>query len=119
MGIYEQIKDCANLIQKADNIELYRQILDIQKESLDLIEENRGLKNKVKELEEKLKEKENVVYLEDAYYLKKDNGEFDGPYCRVCWDKDKKLIRMSKGDYSIGEASCNICHFIARTILKE
>ncbi len=29
MGLYESIKDVANLVQKADNIGLYKQLLDL------------------------------------------------------------------------------------------
>ncbi len=29
MGVYEAVKDALNMIQKSDNIELYRMLLDI------------------------------------------------------------------------------------------
>ena len=52
LGLYDSVKEVAGIIQKADNIELYSKILDVQKEAIDLIEENRKLKNKICELEE-------------------------------------------------------------------
>ena len=43
MGLYEGLKDVANIVQKADNIDLYRQLLDLSAQALDL-------QNKVSEL---------------------------------------------------------------------
>lgn len=117
MGLYNNLKEVAEVVQKADNIDLYRKILDIQKESLDLLDENRQLKDEVYKLRKKLDIENNVVYLQDAYYVNK-HGDFDGPYCRVCWDKEKKLIRMSIGNYIYGEAACMVCNFVAKSIVK-
>ena len=36
MGLYESIKDVANLVQKADNIQLYRQLIDLSAEALEM-----------------------------------------------------------------------------------
>ena len=119
LGLYDSVKEVAGIIQKADNIELYSKILDVQKEAIDLIEENRKLKNKICELEETMNLKKSVRYIEDAYYIEKEDGTFDGPFCRVCWDTTGKLVRMSKGIYIGGEAACKVCNFIAKTIIKE
>ena len=39
MSLYEGIKDVASVLQKADNIELYKQLLDLGKEALSLQQE--------------------------------------------------------------------------------
>ena len=36
MGLYEGIKDIAKIIQKADNVELYRQVLDLEAQALEM-----------------------------------------------------------------------------------
>ena len=36
MSFYDAIKDAVNLAQKADNVELYRQLLDLSAQALDL-----------------------------------------------------------------------------------
>lgn len=41
MGIYDAFKDALNVAQKADNIELYRQLLDLSAQVLDLQAEMR------------------------------------------------------------------------------
>jgi hypothetical protein len=112
MGIYETIKDALNIIQKTDNIELYRSILDIQKECMDLVEENRSLKARIRKLEDEKINNDKLEVKGHCYYLKKDDGELDGPFCTTCWDKDRKLIRMhvSNGN-GYDMASCHACDF--------
>ncbi len=67
MGLYDGIKDLAKVVQQADNIELYRQLLDLGKQALDLQaevlqlqEENAKLK-KLRELEELIERHEEPV----------------------------------------------------------
>ena len=36
MGLYEGIKDVAKVVQQADNIELYRQLVDLSAQALDM-----------------------------------------------------------------------------------
>lgn len=36
MGLYEGIKDVAKVVQQADNIELYKKLLDLSSEALDM-----------------------------------------------------------------------------------
>lgn len=93
MGIYEAIKDAANIASKADNIELYRLLIDVQKESLDLLEENRQLKLKIAELEDNKGIDESLIYNNNSYFLK-DDTRYIEPYCTRCWDADRKLIRL-------------------------
>ena len=44
MGIYDAFKDALNVAQKADNVELYRKLLDLSAQALDLQAENARLK---------------------------------------------------------------------------
>ena len=60
MGLYEGIKDVAKIMQQADNIELYRQLLDLCEQALEmqnkinqLSSENAELKKK-QDLEERI-----------------------------------------------------------------
>jgi len=36
MGLYEGIKDVAKIVQQADNIDLYRQLIDLSSQALDM-----------------------------------------------------------------------------------
>ena len=44
MAFYDAFKDAIALAQKADNIELYKQLLDLSAQALDLQAENAKLK---------------------------------------------------------------------------
>jgi hypothetical protein len=105
MGVYEAVKDALNMIQKSDNIELYRMLLDIQKESLELLEDNRVLKQRIRELEND-KSLEDDLEVKSNCYFKKSTG--DGPFCITCWDKDRKLVRMYLTD---DYAYCHPCKY--------
>ena len=59
MGLYDAMKDAINLAQKADNIELYRQLLDLSAQALELQAEVARLKEENAELR-KLAEKQNA-----------------------------------------------------------
>ena len=50
MGIYDAFKDALNVAQKADNVELYRKLLDLSAQALDLQAENARLKEENTEL---------------------------------------------------------------------
>ena len=50
MGFYDAFKDALSVAQKADNVELYRQLLDLSAQALDLQEENVRLKSENAEL---------------------------------------------------------------------
>ena len=50
MGIYDAFKDALNVAQKADNVELYRKLLDLSAQALDLQAENARLKEENAEL---------------------------------------------------------------------
>lgn len=111
MGFLDNIKDVVSVVQKADNIDLYKKLLDLQKDAMDLEQENYKLKQKIKELEETKHIGESLQYKGHNYYIEK-NGTLDGPYCSVCWDKDKKLIRMHiSNGMGYDKATCHVCEF--------
>ncbi len=100
MGLYEGIKDVAKIVQKADNVELYRQLIDLSAQALDmqatinkLTEENAELKKR-QDLEERI-ERHQELYIT----LKGDENNIF--YCSHCWDSDRKLIQTHKyhGEY--------------------
>jgi len=44
MGLYEGIKDVARIVQQADNLELYKALLDLSAQALDMQAEIATLK---------------------------------------------------------------------------
>lgn len=114
MGLYDAMKDAVNLAQKADNIELYRQLLDLSAQALDLQAENSKLKEQIDELK-KLKDIEGRLVRHPQPYLTLTGDEIPIKYCAVCWDSEQKLIQMNETTETISTASwrtlrCHKCH---------
>lgn len=109
MGLIETMKDVAELVQKADNIELYRQIMMLQTEAFSLVEENHVLREQVRSLTDQLALKVGVVY--DALYcwVVKADGTKDGPYCPACYGADGKLVYMPRMGETSEHRYCGIC----------
>lgn len=108
MGLYEGIKDVANLVQKADNIGLYKQLLDLSAQALDL-------QNKISELtteNKTLKEQQdlsNRIERHKEPYITLKGDEQPILYCSHCWDADRKLIQ---GECDInGHFYCPECKY--------
>ncbi|MBB6632619.1 hypothetical protein [Cohnella thailandensis] len=93
VSIIDNIKSVASVIQKADNIELYRKILDLQYEAMELVQQNNELRNQIMELRGKLSTQENLVFRNNQYWKVLEGDKQDGPYCSKCWDVDNKLVR--------------------------
>ena len=53
MGLYEGIKDVAKVVQQADNIELYRQLVELSAQALDMQNEINRLTTENTELRKK------------------------------------------------------------------
>jgi hypothetical protein len=98
MSVIDTAKEAVMLVQKIDNIELYRKILDLQSDALKMVEENGKLKEEIKELEKAFQIKDQLIFENNHYYVLKDDSK-DGPYCTYCWDKDRKLVRLHKDDH--------------------
>ena len=108
MAIYDFIKDAMSVAQQADNIDLYRKLLDIGRMALDLQNENALLKKKITEMEESKRFDEDVVrHIEPYFTLKSDGEDSMMYYCTTCLGKDKIKIQM----YFDGESklSCPLC----------
>ena len=102
-SIYEAIKDVAAIAQKADNIDLYKKLLDIGSDALDLQNRVFELTEKNKELQNRLNEKENVIRHADGLYITFANESPEIKYCSTCWGKDNKRIQLNV------EGRCRIC----------
>lgn len=69
MGLYDAMKDAVSLAQKADNIELYRQLLDLSAQALDLQSEVARLKEENSELKKHRDLEADIEYHVDALLL--------------------------------------------------
>lgn len=67
MGWYEALKDGISVAQKADNLQLVRDLLEAQQQIFDLVNENNQLKEEIKRLNEVVNIEANIERYKDAY----------------------------------------------------
>lgn len=102
MDIIENIKSIAKIIQKADNIQLYQKILDVQSQALHLMEENIKVRQENNDFKDKFNTKQKLLYQKQMYWFIEDDEygdqkNKDGPFCTRCWDDESKTIRLHSG----------------------
>lgn len=106
MGLYEGIKDVARIVQQADNIELYKTLLDLGAQALDMQEEIFLLKKQNEDLKTELNKKQSIIRHKGLFITVK--GEFPQiAYCASCYGKDNKSIQMF--DYDEERYRCLVC----------
>lgn len=94
MNLYEGIKDLAKIIQQADNIELNRQLLELEQIALDMQEEIRQLKQENNELKKRQQVEEKMERHEQPFFtLKGDNTNIR--YCTTCWGSSNLVIQLN------------------------
>lgn len=76
---------------------MYRKILDLQADALKMVEENSKLRDRIKELETAFAIQGTLVFEDNHYFVSKD-GTKDGPFCTLCWDNDRRLVRKHKDE---------------------
>jgi len=108
MGLYENIRDVAKVVQQADNLELYRQLLELSSQALEMQAEISRLKEEVNELKKKQDISERVVRHVEPYVTLRDE-EPALCYCSHCWDIARQLIQLDCNDYN-GTFECPHCH---------
>lgn len=117
MSFYDAFKDALDIARKADNIDLYRKLLDLSKDALDLQNEVYKLSEENRVLKAALEEKNvadiiesDLELLPQGYYIRlsdKDAGK-NIRYCAACWQNLRKLMPYAR---TIGNASqCSNCH---------
>ena len=108
MAIYDIVKDAIGIAQKADNIELYKTLLEIGQMALDLQNENAELKKKIDDLTQSKQFEQDIIRHAEPYYTLKSDGENSSIYyCSTCLGKENKKIQMAPlGD---GKLWCPAC----------
>ena len=107
MGLYEGIKDVAKVVQQADNIELYRQLLDLSAQALDMQAEIARLKEENADLKKKRNITDKIVRHLEPYITLADE-EPALLYCSHCWDVDGHIVQLNC-DESSGKFRCPHC----------
>ena len=108
MSIIDNVKNVAGLIHKADNIELYGKILDLQKDAMDIVEENRNLKEENRSLKKRIELVGKMIFERNTYWIIEGENK-DGPFCSACWDDKNKKVRMQIRHDDSTCCDCPVC----------
>lgn len=106
MGLYEGIKDVAKVVQQADNVELYRQLLELSSQALDMQNEIKRLTDENNELKKAKNLGDNIERHKETYITLKNENE-QVLYCSRCWDHEQKLVQVKT--YDNGKFQCTHC----------
>lgn len=81
-------------------LELQQKVNDVQMAMSNLIDENHTLKQQVRELETRAKLESELRFEQNVYWRYRDGAEKPEttPYCPRCWDYEKKLVHLNRGD---------------------
>lgn len=88
------IKNVAEVVKKAENLELYATLLDLYSKALELQDENKELKeqvanhNRIDDLRARI-----IRHTQPYITLKDDINQIF--YCAHCWDSKEKLIQVN------------------------
>jgi len=115
MGIFDDLKSAANVLQEAGKLKELQQLLNAQKELLEMQNMIKTQAEEIEILKEKLKIKGDIFFESNAYWLKKENDSKEGPFCSGCWDnQNKQLVYLHLRDDVRNGWTCPVCKVFVR-----
>jgi hypothetical protein len=96
MGWYEAIKDAVTVADRLRDAELQHRLAAVQVECAKLAEENSRLRQELLELREQTQTRQQMEFLNNVYWRKREDGKSEGPFCPKCLDGEKKASRMAE-----------------------
>lgn len=91
--------EIVELVKSGLFLEAREKIMELREAVMALQEENFQLKLKLKELEHNGHPALDMVFDKGIYWLRKpteDGTGREGPFCQVCFDRDRKPIRLQR-----------------------
>ena len=107
MSFYDALKDVIRIAQKSDNIELYRQLLDLGNQAIEMQAEIMALREENAELKRVRDLENDIEYHLDAYVTNRTD-RIPIKYCAACWVDKKKLVPMQ--DVGMANYKCPLCN---------
>lgn len=102
------IKNVADIVKKADNLELYAMLLDLQSKALELQEENAQLKQQLAD-RSRIESLHARIIRHDQPFITLQDDDNQIFFCAQCWDSKEKLIQMNT-EPSSAEFVCPSCN---------
>ena len=93
MGAIDTLKELGTLVQKLDNLELLKRMVELQEQVFSLVTENQELRRESQRLSEQLAQRDQMEFRQNSYW-KRD----EGPFCSRCFDVERKSVRMLKSE---------------------
>jgi hypothetical protein len=90
MGLIETVKDVVSLVQKADNIDLMKQVMSLQTQAYEMLNENQSLREKISALESTLSAAGKLTFKAPFYFADGD----ETPICPRCWEVDRRTVHL-------------------------
>jgi hypothetical protein len=119
MSVTQNAKELADLIKTLGDTDLYKRIVELEGEIIDLSRVNHHLVQRNAELEAQLQTKGSITFDElQGVYSLMDGETQIGPYCQLCHDADKKLIRLQDGG-GMGSTHRWTCYACKRNYGKQ
>ncbi len=94
MSLYEGIKDVAQVLQKIDNIDVYKKLIDLSAQALEMQNEIIQLKEEIRTLKLKGDISSKITRHKSGGYLTLKDDEEGIMYCSACWDANSKTIQV-------------------------
>lgn len=102
------IKNAAEIVRRADNLELYGMLLGLYEKALDLQNENRELREQLARLRRNEAIRDKIVRHSQPFITLNDD-DISIYYCAHCWDSQEKLIQVKTTPKS-GDFTCPACN---------
>jgi len=103
-----KITPIIDLIKMGSTTEALEEIIQLRDQTIAIQDENIALKTKNRKLDELLKIRSKLMW-EKPYYWLVENDVKNGPYCQLCYDKEKQLIRLQEMTNAQGMWECFHC----------
>lgn len=100
---FKKVLDLINEGKKDEALVLQRALQD---QFMALYKENETLRGQLAEVADILDLSDCIVFDGHMYWLE-DEGEREGPYCQVCYDRDGELVRLAAHDRHWECKNCN------------
>lgn len=102
--IANNAKKAIDIANEVKNVELKEVILNLKEQMIELREENISLKEQLSK-----RDYYNMQFNDNCYWSINEDGTKEGPYCSVCWDKDKEAVRLTQSNIDKHHFKCGSC----------
>ncbi len=93
---------------KLHRAEISSKLADIKDDIVELRQSLLKKDEEIREFKENLKLIGDMVYTDPYYQMKNTDGKLEGHYCKICFDADKKAIRLIELSNKAGW-ECGVC----------